>query len=150
MKPTFWKLSHGSDYFSFGHMLESVYNQVVVMHKSTKAKGKNKTKQGENFISAPIGDYFYLTHGNEGIYLLGQFTGPVDYFYDEADGWVSRPFKFIAASQDGAAYDGEEKWWTPNHRSTFVQVPADELKDFEKWILQPYFGIKLKKFGIKP
>ena len=81
MKIKFWKLSQGFGLFTFDELLKSIEDRLIYIHKDTGAKGNSKTSQGEDFINASIGDYFYLTHGNSGgIYLLGQMTGPVNYF----------------------------------------------------------------------
>ena len=76
MLPNFWKLSQGTDFFSFEEISDSIENKLVYVHAHTAAKGRSSETQGDQFIEAEIGDYFYLTHGNRGVYLLGQFTGP--------------------------------------------------------------------------
>lgn len=150
MKPKFWKLSQGFEYFTFQELLKSIEDRLVYVGKDTGAKGNNITTQGEDFVKkAEIGDYFYLTHGNSGgIYLLGQITGPANFFSAYPNGWVDRPFRIICHAKNQEIYKGTEKWWTPNHRSTFVQIPEEELNAFEQLILEPYFGITLKDYGI--
>src|SRR6185437_494947 len=61
MKPRFWKLSQG-DYSEFlaRDMLESIEDHLVYVHGKTKALAGCTTTQGQEFIKAPIGDYFYL------------------------------------------------------------------------------------------
>lgn len=147
MKPVFWKLSHGSDLFTFPELLKSIEDKLVYVHKDTGKKGQSNTAQGEDFATASIGDYFYLTYGNNGIYLLGQLTGPANVFSTFGDGWLDRPYRIIARSKTHEFYQGQEKWWSPNHNSTFVKVPDGEVKLFEELILLPYFEIKLKKYG---
>lgn len=44
---------------------------------------------------------------------------------------------------------GDPKWWTPDHNSTFVMVPDEELRVFETAILKPYFDAKLAESGIE-
>lgn len=151
MRPKFWKLSQGSEYFTFQEFLKSIDDHLVYVGKDTGSKGNNPISQGEDFIkTAEIGDYFYLTHGNTGgVYLLGQLTGPANFLSAYPDGWVDRPFRVIAHAKTQEVYKGQEKWWTPNHRSTFVQIPDDELGLFQELILEPYFGISLEKYGIK-
>jgi len=147
MKPKFWKLSQGSGYFSFEDLLKSIEDRLVYVNKNTPAKGQNPTTQGEDFINAPIGDYFYLTHGNAGgVYLLGQFVGPANFLSTYSHGWVDRPFRIIAFAKNQNSYSSTEKWWTPNHRSTFVAIPENELDLFEELILMPYFGISLSEY----
>lgn len=148
MHPVFWKLSHGYDEFGFPDLLKSIEDSLVYVHKNTGRKGQSVTTQGEDFVQASIGDYFYLTHGNHGVYLLGQFTGPANVFSAWGNGWLDRPYRVIARSTTHAPYQEQEKWWSPNHPSTFVQIPDDEIKLFEALILIPYFDIKLKDYGI--
>ncbi len=147
MKPKFWKLSQGEQYFSYEDILQSIEERLVYVHKDTAAKTKMPVTQGQAFVTAAIGDYFYLTHGNQGIYLLGQFVGPTNFFSSWGEGWSDRPFRTIAHSKKKESYQGEHKWWTPNDRSTFVQVPEQELDIFENEILLPFFGVQLKDYG---
>jgi len=150
MQPKFWKLSQGFDFFTFDEFLKSIEDRLVYVNKDTGAKGMSPSTQGEDFVRAEIGDYFYLTHGNMGgVYLLGQLTGPANFLSIYPDGWVDRPFRIIARAKSQEIYKGQEKWWTPNHRSTFVQVPETELGLFQDLILEPYFSISLKKHGLK-
>jgi hypothetical protein len=95
LMPNFWKLSHGWKEFSFLDMVECIDEKLVYIHRTTAGKGQSSVSQAEEFVNAPIGDYFYLTHGNQGVYLLGQFTGPVNYFTKHSDGWMDRPFRQI-------------------------------------------------------
>ena len=121
---------------------------VACMHKDTRAKGTTTTSQGEEFINAEVGDYVYLTHGNQGVYLLGQFLGPVNIFSSRGKGWVERDYRVIRHSKIREPYTGAHKWWTPMDRSTFVQVPVAEHQMFEQLILRPYFHIDLSQYGI--
>ena len=148
MRPTFWKLSQGTDLFDYSDLIKSIDNRLVYVHKNTKAKGTSNTAQGHDFINAKIGDYFYLTYGNEGIFLLGQLSGPANYFSSEQKGWIDRPFRLIAHSNKRGPYSGEQKWWAPNDNSTFIKVPEKEHALFEELILEPYFNIKLKDFKL--
>jgi 5-methylcytosine-specific restriction protein B len=148
MRPEFWKVSHGAAIFNYQAILDGLNERLVYVHKDTAAKGTSQQTQGEDFIHAPIGDYFYLTHGNERIYVLGQFSGPTNVFSKMGDGWLDRPYRPIksAISRDG--YSGPHKWWAANDNSTFTPVPDEELGLFEEYILTPYFDVKLSKFGI--
>ncbi|HEM7578013.1 TPA: hypothetical protein U2J86_005065 [Serratia marcescens] len=143
-KPTFWKISHGALEFTRQELMESIDERLVYIHRNTRGKGTSTSTQAEDFINAPTGDYFYLTHGNSGIYLLGQFTGPVNYFSKYLDGWLDRPYRKILSSVKIEKYSGTQKWWTPNDNSTFTSVPEDELNLFEELILNPYFQVNLK------
>jgi hypothetical protein len=148
MKPVFWKLSQGTDFFRFDEILDSISDRLVYVHNDTKPKGRNETSQGQDFIEANIGDYFYMTNGNDRIYLFGQFTGPANLFTKCGEGWLDRPFRMIRTAIIKDSYAGVEKWWTPNNRSTFIKIPDNEVPQFEELILIPYFGIKLSEFGI--
>ena len=148
MLPRFWKLSHGTDQFSHEEILHFMDVRLVLVHQNTPPKGGSKRSQGDDFAEAPIGDYFYLTHGNQGILLLGQFTGPANVFSEKQEGWLDRPYRVIAVSTSPRPYEGPKKWWTPNDNSTFVAVPPDELMQFEAAILGPYFRIKLVDSGV--
>lgn len=147
MLPTFWKLSQGIEHFSYEDILQSIENRLVYVHKDTLAKGQSSKTQGENFVEAKLGDYFYLTHGNTGIYVLGQFISPVNYFSAWGAGWADRSFRVIARSKKKGHYTGVQKWWAPNDNSTFINVPEDEFSLFEKEILEPFFNISLQDYG---
>lgn len=148
MRPNFWKLSQGAKFFNEKQILDSIEERFVYVHKGTRAIGGSNTSQGEEFIKAPIGDYFYLTHGNIRIYLLGQFTGPANYFSKKAQGWLDRPFRIIQFAETNGPYTSTIKWWTPNDNSTFIQIPENEIQLFEEFILEPYFGIRLINFEL--
>ena len=148
MTPKFWKLSQGPSQFGYHDIISSISSSLVYVHKDTGAKGTSGTTQAEDFIFAPIGDYFYLTHGNKGMFLIGQFSGPANLFSKYGEGWLERPFKFILPSKISSSYSGSHKWWSPNDNSTFTPVPAHELAQFEEEILKQFFGVSLKEFGV--
>ena len=148
MQPRFWKLSQGVKFFDYKSILRTIDSGLVYVHGDTGATATSSKTQGQNFIEAPIGDYFYLTHGNKGIYLLGQFSGPANVFSTKKDGWLDRPFRLIKLSITHDHYKGKPKRWAPSDNSTFTEVPNNELSLFEKEILIPFFEIKLKEFGI--
>ncbi len=151
MKPNFWKLSQGPSNraeFCYADMIESIASGLVYLHKDTPAKGSLPQTQAHDFIHAPIGDYFYLTHGNEGMFLIGQFSGAANIFSKLKGGWIERPYKFITPAISKARYSGVDKWWSPNHFSTFIKVKDDELVSFEQEILIPHFGMKLADYGL--
>jgi hypothetical protein len=109
MKPRFWKLSQGGEDFVYQDILDSITHGFVYVHKDTKALGTSGKTQGQDFVDALVGDYFYLTHGNKGIFLLGQFSGPANLFSSRGDGWLDRPFRFIRPSVSNKKYDGKDK-----------------------------------------
>lgn len=145
--PKFWKLSHGRGEFNPDQLRQSIEQRLAYVHCNTGAIGGASVSQAEHFIEKDrIGDYFYLTHGNEGIYLIGQLAGPPNWLSVYPDGWIDRPFRLILNATEVKPYSGEQKWWAPNFNSTFVQVPDAELQLFEDSILLPHFGIRLSQF----
>lgn len=58
LAPVFWKLSQGSNEFSFADMLSSIDEKLVYMNIKTGAKGGSGQTQAEHFVQAKIGDYF--------------------------------------------------------------------------------------------
>jgi hypothetical protein len=149
IKPVFWKLSQGKD-FNLAEVLDSIRDGLVYVHRDTRAKGISKKSQGQAFLDAAVSDYFYLTHGNNFVCLLGQFTGPTNFISAKGVGWLDRPFRHIRSSRIKDSYSGPKKWWTPNENSTFVAVPDAERQQFEELILAPYFGLKLSDFANPP
>ena len=149
MTPKFWKLSQGAAaQFNIEDILNTLEQHLVYIHMDTGAKAGSSRTQAEDFCEAAIGEYFYLTHGNRGIYALAQFSGPANIFSAYGEGWLDRPFRLIRASASTESYGGPHKWWAPNDNSTFMRVPDEELPMFEEHILVPYFGIKLQDFGV--
>jgi len=148
MKPKFWKLSQSPDYFSFEQFSSSIENKLVYVHTDTRAKGGSAETQVEQFINAEAGDYFYLTYGNTGIYLLGQFIGPANILSPKGKGWIDRPYRVIRTAKSNSGYKGEQKWWAPNDNSTFTKVKDSDLALFESNILTPFFNITLSDYGV--
>ncbi len=139
--PNFWKISHGNEHISEKEFETFYENRLIVVHKTTAAKGTSKKMQGEDFMTTmKKGDFFYLCRGNS-IQLLGRID------VDEAvenlqkkDNWFERKYTIIAESKDISPYKGKGKWWTPNHNSTCIRVPEDDWVQFEDLILKPYFN----------
>jgi hypothetical protein len=152
MATGFWKLSMaGNDFKTILEVLDWIRQGVVLVHKDTLPKGISQVSQGEHFVeSARLGDYFYLCHGNHepSVLLLGQFTGPLNLFCERGNGWAERPFRWLRTSVSTKVYAGSPRWWAPNHNSTFIRVPDEQLTEFEDEIMKPYFAIELKEFGI--
>jgi len=117
MSPKFWKLSQGPEHFRLDEILWSIEKRLAYVHKDSGAKGLSSKTQAQEFIDAPIGDYFYLTHGTIGIYLVGQLVGPANIFSEYGDGWIDRQFRLIFRSITRDPYNGTlKKWWTPNEK----------------------------------
>lgn len=149
MNHQFWKLSHGLKHFSQSEFLQALREDLVYVHRDTGRKGRSTGSQGEDFIGAAVGDYFYLTRGSQGVYCLGQFSGPVNILSSKRAGWLDRPFRVIRYAVQTAPFKGPNKWWTPNHPSTFSRVPVEEMQLFQDLILAPYFDLDLRQFGVR-
>jgi hypothetical protein len=151
MKPRFWKLSMGKDFRDVLEVLDWIRQGIVLVHKDTRAPGGSSVSQGVHFVQPErTGDYFYLCHGNQSpsIILLGQFSGPANVLSARGDGWTERPFRWIRTATIAKRFDGQQKWWTPDHNSTFIEVPESEVAIFEEAILQPYFDLHLSDFRV--
>lgn len=149
MKPQFWKLSQGAEFFSHEEVLSSLTDGLVYVHKDTRPPGGSNHSPGEDFVNAPTGNYFYLTHGNHGVFCLGQFSGPANIFSRRGAGWLDRPFRIIRMSNQSEKFEGAQKWWTPNFNSTFMRVPEEEVKLFEELLLKPFFDLSLIDFKVQ-
>ena len=45
MKPVFWKLSHGSNFFTFQDLLKSIEDRLVYVHNETGKKGNHRQRK---------------------------------------------------------------------------------------------------------
>jgi 5-methylcytosine-specific restriction protein B len=135
-----WKLSHGLNDFSVDQRQHYVQTELGVMHGDT-AKG-----QGADFKKIPVGTLFYLCHGNENLILVGQFTSDA-VPCDKGDGWLQRDYRVLKTAIKEGSYQGGQKGWTPNYRSTFKLVGADDLPEFESTLLKPYFDTDLAELA---
>lgn len=145
--PAIWKISHGTKSTGISDVNKKIFleRNVVVVHSDTKAKGKSKESQGENFIKTiKKGDYFYLCYGSS-IQLLGQFTSENAVENPEMlNDWYEREYRVIARASNTMSYDGAKKWWTPNDNSTCIKVDESDHALFEELILQPYFELSVE------
>jgi HNH endonuclease len=131
-----WKHSHGGK--DFTNLERGAYRErsVVTMHRNTK-KGQGIAFRTE----MSIGDFFYLTHGND-VQLFGQISSVLRKPRAE---WVEREYVTIRTLQRRSGnFSGSRKWWTPNFNMTCVKVPELELKLFEKQLLFPFFQLHLR------
>lgn len=131
-----WKISHGGREFSADERAAYLSAHQAVIHEDT-AIG-----QGKAFKDAPDGSLIYLCHGNS-IQLLGRLTGAA-VACDKGPGWVRRPYEVLKKASLASPYEVSAKKWTPRGNSTFWEVPANELPEFEQTLLKPYFGINLE------
>jgi len=135
-----WKLSHGLNDFSADERKLYLQADLGVMHGET-AKG-----QGKDFQEAPVGDLFYLCHGNDSLPLVGQFIS-VPEPCDKGDGWLQRRYRVLKRNIKQGGYQGSQKGWSPNYRSTFKPVPPHDLPEFESALLKPFFGTDLAELA---
>lgn len=135
-----WKLSHGLKDFSSDEIQHYLQAQLAVMGGDT-AKG-----QGDKFKKIPVGTLFYLCHGNENLLLVGQFTSDALPCAD-VEGWLQRDYRVLKTAIKKGGYQGSQKGWTPNYRSTFKLVGAHHLPEFENTLLRPYFGTDLAELA---
>jgi 5-methylcytosine-specific restriction protein B len=137
-----FKISMGD--FETEEFRGAVSKKIVLVRQDTKAKGTSSLTQGEVFRDLiKDGDYFYLTHGNRGIELLGRFVGECRPAYKEelaSEGWLERTYDRISSSWNRTSYKAKKKWWTPNENSTCVEIPGTELEEANKLIFIPYFN----------
>jgi 5-methylcytosine-specific restriction protein B len=135
-----WKLSHGLNDFSADERMSYMQAECGVMHSET-AKG-----QGKDFQEALVGDLFYLCHGNESLQLVGQFISAPEPCV-KGNGWLQRRYRVLKQSIKQGGYQGSQKGWTPNYRSTFKRVPEQDLPEFEATLLKPFFGTELAELA---
>ncbi|MFZ3387877.1 McrB family protein [Buttiauxella gaviniae] len=135
-----YKLSHGMSDFSLEEWHQYLQSKVGVMYGDT---GKG---QGKAFQDVKVGTLFYLCYGNEMLSLIGQFTSQPEPCSD-AEGWLQRHYRVLKTSIRSGGYEGAQKGWAPNYRSTFKRVPVKDLPEFDVSILQPFFGIDLAELA---
>lgn len=135
-----WKLSHGNPpNFTDAERQQYLTDQWAVMHRDT---GK---EQGKKFAEAPIGTLFFLCHGNSP-QRIGQFTTDPK-LCDKGDGWLQRSYRILKSAQRTDRYTANSKYWSPQGNSTFGQVGAHDLPEFESTLLKPYFGTDLAELA---
>jgi len=131
-----WKLSHGnSPNFTDAERQHYLDGQWAVMHRDT---GK---EQGKRFAEAPVGTLFFLCHGNSP-QRIGQFTSAA-MPCAKGDGWLQRSYRVLKPANRTDRYTANSKYWSPQGNTTFWQVGADDLPEFESTLLKPFFGTDL-------
>lgn len=135
-----WKLSHGNPpNFTDAERQQYLDGLWAVMHRDT---GK---EQGKRFAEAPVGTLFFLCHGNSP-QRIGQFTSePVP--CAKGDGWLQRSYRVLKPATRTDRYTANSKYWSPQGNTTFWQVGADDLPEFESTLLKPYFGTDLAELA---
>lgn len=134
-----WKLSHGDQPFTSAERQAFMDDLKVAVHKDT---GK---EQGKKFAEAPIGTLFYLCHGNSP-QRIGQFTSEATPCA-KGDGWLQRSYRVLKPAQRTDRYTANSKGWSPQGNSTFWQVGAHDLPEFESTLLKPHFGTDLAELA---
>lgn len=134
-----WKLSHGNNDFSDDERQRYLQDSLAVMHSQTGLS------QGKKFTEAPVGTLFYLCHGNSP-QLIGQFTS-VAGVCPKGEGWLQRTYRVLKTAVRSDAYQENSKKWSPRGNSTFWQVGADDLPEFDRTLLTPYFATELAELA---
>lgn len=135
-----WKLSHGNPpNFTEAERQRYLEGQWAVMHRDT---GK---EQGKKFAEAPVGTLFFLCHGNSP-QRIGQFTSDA-MPCNKGDGWLQRSYRVLKPAKRTDRYTANSKGWSPQGNSTFWQVGAHDLPEFESTLLKPYFGTDLAELA---
>lgn len=132
-----WKLSHGS--LTDTERQQCMDGQLAVMGKET---GKG---QGEKFAEVPVGTLFFLCHGNSP-QLIGQFVSDVS-SWPQRTGWLQRSYRVLWPATRTDRYTANSKYWSPQGNTTFWQVGADDLPEFESTLLKEYFGTDLAELA---
>lgn len=135
-----WKLSHGNPpNFTDPERQHYLEAQLAVMHRDT---GKD---QGKKFAEATVGALFFLCHGNSP-QRIGQFTSdPMP--CEKGEGWLQRSYRVLKPAQRTDRYTANSKAWSPQGNSTFWQVGAHDLPEFESTFLRPYFDTDLAELA---
>ena len=135
-----WKLSHGNPpNFTEAERQQYLDGHWAVMHRDT---GK---EQGKKFSEAPVGTLFFLCHGNSP-QRIGQFTSDA-MPCAKGDGWLQRSYRVLKPAQRTDRYTANSKGWSPQGNSTFWQVGANDLPEFENTLLKPFFATDLAELA---
>ncbi|WP_114716643.1 McrB family protein [Vibrio cholerae] len=134
-----WKLSHGDQPFTPSERKAFVDDLKVTVHKDT---GK---EQGKKFAEAPVGTLFFLCHGNSP-QRIGQFTSEA-LPCSKGDGWLQRSYQVLKTAVRTDRYTANSKAWSPQGNSTFWQVGAHDLPEFEATLLKPFFATDLSELA---
>ena len=133
-----WKLSHG--------ILTDAERQQYLDGQWAVVDGNTwDGEQGKKFAEAPVGALFFLCHGNNP-QRIGQFTS-VAMPCAKGDGWLQRSYRVLKPAQRDDPYTVNSKNWSPGDKTSFWQVGADDLPEFESTLLKPYFGTDLAELA---
>ena len=137
---TFWKVSHGANIFEQTDYDYFFDNELIVVSGETQVRKFQLMKRG---------DYFYLMYGNltgQGIQLLGKVVGdPEPCTLSKWNDWMQRKYELVKLTvrADKLYHEVYRRGWTPNQPNTIFAVPELQEKDFEDFILRPYFNMKI-------
>lgn len=134
-----WKISHGAKQFRRDQINEYLDRKVVTVGWYPGYE------QIEDFKGIRIGEPFYLCHASE-VLLIGRMKSEPIPSRLKKD-WWERSYKEIKRLSPGRKYEGGHEIWTPSGYSTCVPIPDDDLKEFEKRILRPFFKMRLSDLG---
>lgn len=140
-----WKHSHGTNQTApdlAGKREQLIQDRLLTIYRDTDRKRSQGAKFREKMRE---GDFFYLCHGND-VQLCGQIKSALK---NPKAAWVQRGYKVIRfrVAKSHPRFEGHKKAWSPSGNTTCWQVPKPELKDFERDILKPFFGLALGDLG---
>jgi len=137
-----WKISHGRAQFTDEERTECLRKHLVLIGMKYA-----KYKQGLDFINKMHkGDIFYLCHASE-VQLLGQITSEKATPFKQRPRWWKRSYKQLQRLSPGKKYRGDHEMWTPSGYSTCVPIRENDIEEFEKRILRPFFKMRLSDLG---
>lgn len=135
-----WKLSHGNPpNFTDAERQQYLDGQWAVMHRDTGRE------QGKKFAEASLGALFFLCHGNSP-QRIGQFTSEA-MPCGKGDGWLQRRYRVLKPAMRTDRYTANSKNWSPQGNSTYWQVGAHDLPEFESTLLKPFFDTDLAEIA---
>lgn len=143
-----YKVSMGSNEISEAIFTYCNDQNLIIVHKETKAKGIANQTQADTFSKQMrVGDYFYMCRGNRNIEVVGRIVGDVEeceYLDLGNKGWLQRSYEIIEDAKNENPYQGEKKWWTPNDNSTCIEIPKNEINQANNKIFIPFFKIEFE------
>ena len=106
-------------------------------------------EQGKTFkkLMRKTQDWFYLCHGNKGngngIQLFGRLASDAKPFTRNGKRWGwKRKYDLKTWRITRSGYLKDKRKWAPGGNSTCQLVPEEDLPEFEKKILVPFFNIR--------
>ncbi|SDS31313.1 AAA domain (dynein-related subfamily) [Gillisia sp. Hel1_33_143] len=144
-----FKISMGKDYFSDELIDKAINEKLVLVHSQTKPKGRSPISQADIFTDQLIiGDYFYLTHSNKNLKLIGKITSesqPASFNNLRDKGWLERSFEPVIIANKQGSFKGKGKYWLPNTNVTCWPIDNSELEEANKLLFKTFFNIEFKQ-----